>query len=242
MVWKKGFFKGGLFLLWGIGLVWGAEYRSPTYISWEKTVPEKVSLLQDKTFQSQFSMKRGYRIENAPQDHPQVQADVNRTIQEVWQEQIMRPLRESCYAKREPLVYRVQCEEGIPIPLYLDDGFFASAVVAGENWKDRMVARSIGNGKGLSQESVPQKAVAILAWHETETLAHYEKAGIHADFVSEKRLQSATITPISTNRVILGIGPMEYEMLHLEKDYPPLQKETVEFLERFQKQGGKLKK
>lgn len=240
MVWKKEFFKGGIFLLWGVGLLSAAEYQSPAYIVWEKTTAETVSLLEEKGFQSQFSMKRGYRIENAPQDHPQVQTDINRTIQDVWQEQTIRPLRESCYSSRESLVYRVQCEKGVPIPFYLDDGFFASEVVSGENWKDRMVARSIRDGKGLSQENIPKKAVAILAWQRTEAFGKYEKEGYHATFVSEKMLQSATITPVSEQMAILGIGPMEYSMLVLEKDSPPLQKETVAFLDRFQKQGGKL--
>ncbi len=243
--------------------VWHADL-----IDWETLRPEKYdeiyARLSEDFFLSQFSLKRGFRLEpffpllfpkspealraaapDLQEKIAQVKQNVNQTLHEIHSEYFLLPLSLWCKEHQIPLEYEMRTEAFFPVAFLIQDVQIVRQIAVKNAGFSEALATSVSrqNGK-LNLEDHPvvyPKDGIVLLVPDSASCGEVEKIQGTLDYLAEFQVPYATVT-LGKNGPEAGFGAASWKEVHLMLPREQYSPECQTFLKRYEEFGGKVVK
>ncbi|MBQ6107999.1 MAG: hypothetical protein IJK97_07290 [Thermoguttaceae bacterium] len=244
-----------------IWTVWHAEL-----VDWEALRPENYdeiyARLTEEFFLSQFSLKRGFRLEPffpflfpktpealleaAPEIQEkitEVKLAVNQTLHEIHTEYFLLPLLLWCRENQVPLEYEMRTDEPIPVAFLIQDAQVVRQISAKKAGFAEALANSVAqqNGK-LTLEDRPvvySKEGTVLLIHDSANCGEVKKIPGGLDYLAEFQIPYTTVK-LGKNGPEAGFGAASWKTVQLMSPREKYSPESQKFLKRFEEFGGKV--
>ncbi len=219
-------------------------------------------------FRANFSMKRGYPLgerelallfvpdsvlakgewtEEFETKRKKIQKDIDQTLHELHYERFLVPLRNWCSEQKISLEFFVFAPETYPLLFVFENILLIRRTACQDHELSKFLAASGARQCGAihyrcENDSLP---AGELQRHSVLLLPRNEVCGTLSDFpeaqdvLTESQLVYASVI-LEENNAILGLGPVRWHELILSDETAEYQQETRDFIQRFQKLGGKI--